>query len=664
MAASYVTIGSYSFGTYLLGSGPAKHRQILVIGDPTTEANVAPVDAVNGMATHLPQYTPESGRLPVALSAAVVTALTPPTTVAVTGTFWQATQPVSVTSLPLPSGAATEATLATLNTASNFDTKTGSLTEAAPASDTASSGLNGRLQRIAQRITSLIGLLPSALTGSGNLKVSLQESNVTQTVTGTGGTFPITAASLPLPSGAATELTLATLLTESNFNGRVGATTETAPVTDTGTSGLNGRLQRIAERITTLINTLPNALSASGNLKVAVSESLPSGSAAIGKLAANDGVDIGDVTINNASIAVTGTFFQTTQPVSVAAGTTTIAKAEDAASANADVGVPAMAVQKATPANTADTDGDYTFLQMSGGRLWCSTTIDAALPGGTNAIGKLVANSGVTIGAVEIAAAQTLGTVSTVTNLAQLGGSAIAMNAGTRSAGTQRVTIATDDVVPAAQSGTWNIGTVTTITTVSTVTAVTAITNALPVGANRIGLIRIVDSGDIDLTAAKGSQTNRFVGTQDAKDSGRSQVCIVWEAGALGTSENTLGNFTSATLAGAAVTAATNYTVSAGKKLRIQQVNLGLTAAATPAANRVRVRIRQAASGIANTSPIIWEGVIAFQTTPAANGGNFMVYDIPEGLEVPAGQQITATWVAATATNPGTVDVSIIGYEY
>jgi len=39
----------------------------------------------------------------------------------------------------------------------------GALTETAPASDTASSGLNGRLQRIAQRLTSLISLLPTAL---------------------------------------------------------------------------------------------------------------------------------------------------------------------------------------------------------------------------------------------------------------------------------------------------------------------------------------------------------------------------------------------------------------------------------------------------------------------------------------------------------------------
>src|SRR5436190_9645952 len=116
-----------------------------------------------------------------------------------------------------------------------------------------------------------------------------------------------------------------------------------------------------------------------------------------------------------------------------------------------------LAVRKATPANTSGTDGDYEFLQMNAGRLWTSATIDAALPAGTNAIGKLAANSGVTIGAIEIAAAQTLATVSTVTNLSQLGGTAVAMNTGTRSAGTQRVTIATDDVVPASQSGTWTV---------------------------------------------------------------------------------------------------------------------------------------------------------------------------------------------------------------
>lgn len=128
------------------------------------------------------------------------------------------------------------------------------------------------------------------------------------------------------------------------------------------------------------------------------------------------------VTDNSGSLTVdnNGTF---AVQATVAAGATNIAKAEDVASADADVGVPAMAVRKATPANTSGTDGDYEMLQMSAGRLWVSASVDTALPAGTNAIGKLASNTGVTIGAVEIAATQTLatvttvGTVSTITNV-------------------------------------------------------------------------------------------------------------------------------------------------------------------------------------------------------------------------------------------------------
>lgn len=50
-------------------------------------------------------------------------------------------------------------------------------------------------------------------------------------------------------------------------------------------------------------------------------------------------------------------------------GVGSVAKAEDAASASGDLGMPAMAIQKATPADTAAAD-DYVMLQMSGGRLW------------------------------------------------------------------------------------------------------------------------------------------------------------------------------------------------------------------------------------------------------------------------------------------------------
>lgn len=104
-------------------------------------------------------------------------------TVTVSGTFWQATQPVSGVSLPLPSGAATESTLAaqsaklpaalgstadsgSLSVAQSTEGKAaiGATNEAAPGSDTASSGLNGRLQRIAQNLTTFFGVKVTAIT--------------------------------------------------------------------------------------------------------------------------------------------------------------------------------------------------------------------------------------------------------------------------------------------------------------------------------------------------------------------------------------------------------------------------------------------------------------------------------------------------------------------
>jgi len=61
-------------------------------------------------------------------------------------------------------GDASAANQSTQITAANLtNTNLGGVTETAPATDTASSGLNGRLQRIAQRITSLIALLPTSL---------------------------------------------------------------------------------------------------------------------------------------------------------------------------------------------------------------------------------------------------------------------------------------------------------------------------------------------------------------------------------------------------------------------------------------------------------------------------------------------------------------------
>lgn len=77
--------------------------------------------------------------------------------------------------------------------------------------------------------------------------------------------------------------------------------------------------------------------------------------------------------------------------------------AEDVASAGAESLCLMGAVRRDTAASSSGTDGDYSTINVNAsGRLYTSATIDAALPAGTNAIGKLSANSGVIIGDVNV----------------------------------------------------------------------------------------------------------------------------------------------------------------------------------------------------------------------------------------------------------------------
>jgi len=131
---------------------------------------------------------------------------------------------------------------------------------------------------------------------------------------------------------------------------------------------------------------------------------LVAGTNAIGKLSANDGVDIGDVSVNN-TVTVTGTVTVNAIPtgsntignVGLVAGSNTIgnvnivgAKAEDAASANGDTLIPIGAVRQDVLASSTTDDGDYTWLKTTSlGRLYTSAAIDTALPAGTNNIGDV-----------------------------------------------------------------------------------------------------------------------------------------------------------------------------------------------------------------------------------------------------------------------------------
>jgi hypothetical protein len=102
---------------------------------------------------------------------------------------------------------------------------------------------------------------------------------------------------------------------------------------------------------------------------------------------------VSGITVASHAVTNAGTF---AVQATLAAAPAAIAKAEDVASADADVGVPAMAVRKATPANTSGTDGDYEMLQMSAGRLWVSAIVEA----GSALIGRAVADASAATGGI------------------------------------------------------------------------------------------------------------------------------------------------------------------------------------------------------------------------------------------------------------------------
>lgn len=93
------------------------------------------------------------------------------------------------------------------------NTKLGIVTEAAPATDTASSGLNGRLQRVAQRLSSLIALMPTALGRTGHA-ASLPVAIDTETKTAIDTVVNV----LPAARGSQTSANSLSVVPASNSN--------------------------------------------------------------------------------------------------------------------------------------------------------------------------------------------------------------------------------------------------------------------------------------------------------------------------------------------------------------------------------------------------------------------------------------------------------------
>lgn len=335
---------------------------MILVEDGASEATAAKQDTIIGhvdgieaaltsMAAELAQKTEPADQQHVVVDSGA----------GLTDTQLRAT-PVPVSGTLSVSGGATAANQATEIAA------LGSLTETAPATDTASSGLNGRLQRLAQRFTTLFTLLPGSLgqkAKAASFAVTLASDQDALSVTDGGGSLTVDGAVTvsgtvaATQSGTWTEANSATRLSESDFDTKTGALTETAPASDTASSGLNGRLQRVAQHLTSILARIPAALTSGGGFKAGLVDALPAGTN-----------NIGDVDI-----------------ASIAAGDNNIGNVDI-------VTLPALVASSAIIGNVRI---DQTTPGTTNG-----VQINAALPAGTNAIGKLAANSGVDIGDVDV----------------------------------------------------------------------------------------------------------------------------------------------------------------------------------------------------------------------------------------------------------------------
>jgi hypothetical protein len=163
-------------------------------------------------------------------------------------------------------------------------------------------------------------------------------------------------------------------------------------------------------------------------------------------------------------------------------------------------------------------------------------------------------------------------------------------------------------------------------------------TSEVTVGANTVERQRLViasDSGATNLAGvtAKGSQGSFALAVQRLSDSGRAYWSFSWDAGA-----------------------ATSYTVSTGKTLRITGISVDATGTA---AGNIKLMFRGAPSGIAITSALWFRCQVGIAATTNFDHKEF---GFPEGIELAPTTMFAVSQLASVTTLNSTVTVS--GYEY
>jgi hypothetical protein len=650
----------------------------------------------------------------VAADPALVVVVSPNNSVAVTGTFWQATQPISASSLPLPSGAATAAKQPALGTAGTASadviTVQGITSMTAlkvdgsgvtqPVSGTVTANAGSGTFTVTGTVTSNIGttnglaldatigrgqgsttsgqtgpLIQGAVTTAAPSYTTAQTSPLSLTTTGllridgSGVTQPVSAASLPLPSGASTSAKQPALGTAGSASAdvitvqgvasmtalKVDGSAVTQPVSGTVTTSPPANASTNVAQLAGTTTDTNSGVKSAGTLRVVLATDQPQLTNKL--LVTPDSVALpANQSVNVSQIGGTNTVTGGVAGLIAVGG-----NVANAVTATANP-VPVGGVFTTTP--TTLTTGQTATLQFTAAQNLKHdlTTVAGTVPD-TNSGNKSAGTLRVVLATDQPALTnKLLVTPDSVAlpanqsvNVSQINAVTPLMGNGTTGTGSQRVTVASDNTAfPIKVSDGTNTATVKAAST-----AAVATDTALVVAVSPNNTVAVTQAA-----ITKGTQGANGVTTQDLKDAGRQTVLLYWdEMTGTAAAESTLTNFTNGTLNAAALTAATNYTVTSGKRLRIQAIQIYVKATST-VNNLAKFRIRQAASSIANSSPIIWAHNLALEVTGTIAAAAFheAAIPIPDGLEVAAGQQITFTWF--TAANTCTVGMSITGYEY
>ena len=322
---------------------------------------------------------------------------------------------------------------------------------------------------------------------------------------------------------------------------------------------------------------------------------------------------------NQSALPVTGTFWQTTQPVSMAT-------------------MPAL---------------------VAGSAVVGKFGIDQTTPGTTNLVAT---NADIAVGAGTASAKAILGGgVYNAVRLTLTTGQSAALQLDAD--GSQYVNVADWTLAATTLLGKVGIDQTTPGTTNGVVlNAGTAIAGKFGIDQTTPG----TTNGVSGPTITKGTQATTGFTVQELKDAGRNQTNYFMAAQVITTAAEVLQSLTGYK-GGAAVTATTTpAVVTTGKTYRINRITITYVAVATAGSALVTLRCNLAGV-VALGSPLVDSWLVG---GPSATAGatQTVQFDFPDGIEIPAaagiGIGVTGIGATGTAAIVGYVKVSVGGFEY